>query len=117
MQEFNNILLFGGETKNENMPAGFYSSLALYPLRGKPVIYRQLENLSETYGFKKFIVVVCSDNFKLIEYVKNVLRAKFEIKLVLVNSKKNILSSLKYESRFKFADKGIAWRYTYYKEY
>ena len=96
MQEFNNILLFGGETKNENMPAGFYSSLALYPLRGKPVIYRQLENLSETYGFKKFIVVVCSDNFKLIEYVKNVLRAKFEIKLVLVNSKKNILSSLKY---------------------
>ena len=61
MQEFNNILLFGGETKNENMPVGFYSSLALLPLRGKSVILRQLENLKESYGLNKFIIVVCND--------------------------------------------------------
>lgn len=96
MQEFNNILLFGGETKNQNMPSGFYSSLAMYPLRGKPVIFRQLENLKNSYGLNKFIIAVCNDNFKLIEYVKNVLSEKYAIKLVLVNSKKNILSSLKY---------------------
>lgn len=96
MLQFNNILLFGGETKNENMPAGFYSSLAMYPLRGKPVIFRQLENLKNSYGFNSFIVAVCKDNYKLIEYVKNVLSEKYDIKLVPVNSKKNILSSLKY---------------------
>ncbi len=96
MQEFNNILLFGGETKNENMPVGFYSSLALLPLRGKSIILRQLENLKASYGLSKFIIVVCNDNYKLLDYIKNILREKFEIKLVQVNSKKNILSSLKY---------------------
>lgn len=96
MQKFNNILLFGGETKNENMPAGFYSSLAIYPLRGKPVIFRQLENLKNSYGLDNFIIVVCNDNYRLIDYIKNVLRANFKIKLVLVNNRKNILSSLKY---------------------
>ena len=96
MQEFNNILLFGGETKNENMPVGFYSSLALLPLRGKSVILRQLENLKDSYGLDKFIIVVCNDNYKLQDYIKNILSEKFEIKLVQVNSKKNILSSLKY---------------------
>ena len=95
MQEFNNILLFGGETKNENMPVGFYSSLAMLPLRGKPIIWWQLNNL-KSYGLEKFIIAVCSNNTKLIEYIKNVLNATFDIKLVLVNSKKNILSSLKY---------------------
>lgn len=95
MQEFNNIILFGGETKNENMPVGFYSSLALLPLRGKPIILRQLENL-KTLGMDKFIIAVCSNNVKLINYIKNVLSESFDIKLVLVNSKKNILSSLKY---------------------
>ena len=44
MQKFNNVILFGGETKSENIPTGFYSSLALLPLRGKPAIFRQLEN-------------------------------------------------------------------------
>lgn len=96
MQKFNNIILFGGETKNENMPIGFYSSLALLPLRGKPIIYRQLENLKNSYNLNEFIIVVCNDNHKLIKYIKNVLKLQFKIKLVLVNSKKNILSSLKY---------------------
>ncbi len=95
MQQFNNILLFGGETKNENMPVGFYSSLAMLPLRGKPIIWWQLNNL-KSYGMEKFIIAACSNNTKLIEYIKNVLNATFDIKLVLVNSKKNILSSLKY---------------------
>lgn len=95
MKKFNNILLFGGETKNENMPIGFYSSLAMVPLRGKPVIWWQLDNL-KTNGMDKFIVVACNNNKKLIGYIKNVLQESFDIKLVLVNSKKNILSSLKY---------------------
>ena len=95
MQEFNNIILFGGETKNENMPVGFYSSLALLPLRGKPVIWHQLENL-KSYGMEKFIIALCSNNTKLINYIKNVLRESFSIEPVLVNSRKNILSSLKY---------------------
>lgn len=95
MQEFNNILLFGGETKNENMPVGFYSSLALLLLRGKPVIWWQLENL-KNYGIDNYIVVVCNNNLKLIKYIKEVLAQNFKIKLVLVGSNKNILSSLKY---------------------
>ena len=88
--------MFGGETKNENMPIGFYSSLALLPLRGKSVILRQLENLKNNYGIDNFIIVVCSDNIKLVQYIKEVLSKKFKIKLVQVNGKKNILSSLKY---------------------
>ncbi len=95
MQKFNNILLFGGETKNENMPVGFYSSLAMLPLRGKPIIWWQLNNL-KNFGMEDFIVVVCKDNDKLINYIKDVLKENFRIKLVLVNSNKNILSSLKY---------------------
>ena len=95
MQKFNNILLFGGETKNENMPVGFYSSLALLPLRGKPVIWWQLNNLKK-YGLDKFIIAVCSNNIKFIDYIKNILMENFDIELVLVSSKKNILSSLKY---------------------
>lgn len=92
---FNNIILFGGETKNENMPMGFYSSLAMLLLRGKPVIWWQLQNLKEQ-GLDSFILVVCKDNTKLIEYTKNVLSENFDIKLVQVGSRKNILSSLKY---------------------
>lgn len=99
MQKFNNIVLFGGKTKNENMPVGFYSSLALLPLRGKPVLFRQLENLKNSYGLDNFIVVVCADNEKLITYIKDVLKLQFNIKLVLINNKKNILSSLKYALR------------------
>ena len=95
LQEFNNILLFGGETKNENMPVGFYSSLAMLPLRGKPVIWWQLDNLRNK-GINNFIIAVCSNNTKLINYIKNYLSQTFDIKLVLVNSKKNILSSMKY---------------------
>ena len=95
MQKFNNILLFGGESKNENMPMGFYSSLAMLPLRGKPVIWWQLENLKK-YGIENCIIVVCNNNTKLIDYVKNVLSQNFKIKLVQVGSHKNILSSLKY---------------------
>jgi len=95
VQKFNNILLFGGETKNENMPVGFYSSLAMLPLRGKPIIRLQLENL-KNYGIENCIIVVCNNNHKLIEYCKNVLSQNFKIKLVLVGSHKNILSSLKY---------------------
>lgn len=92
---FNNIILFGGETKNENMPMGFYSSLAMLLLRGKPVVWWQLQNLKEQ-GLDSFILVVCKDNTKLIEYTKNVLSENFDIKLVQVGSRKNILSSLKY---------------------
>lgn len=95
MQEFNNILLFGGETKNENMPVGFYSSLALLQLRGKPVIWWQLDNL-KNYGIENCIIVVCNNNTKLIDYCKNVLCQNFKIKLIKVGSHKNILSSLKY---------------------
>ncbi len=95
LQEFNNILLFGGETKNENMPVGFYSSLAMLPLRGKPVIWWQLDNLRNK-GINKFIIAVCNNNTKLINYIKNYLSQTFDIKLVPVNSKKNILSSMKY---------------------
>ena len=95
VQKFNNILLFGGETKNENMPVGFYSSLALLPLRGKPIIWWQLENLKK-YGIENCIIVVCNNNRKLIEYCKNILSQNFKIKLVKVESHKNILSSLKY---------------------
>ena len=95
MQEFNNILLFGGETKNENMPVGFYSSLAMLPLRGKPVIWWQLDNL-KNYGIENCIIVVCNNNTKLIEYAKNVISQNFKIKIVQVGSHKNILSSLKY---------------------
>lgn len=95
MREFNNIVLFGGQTKNENMPMGFYSSLALLPLRGKPVIWWQLENL-KGYGMDSFILVISKDNPKLADYIKNVLSASFQIKLVQVGNHKNILSSLKY---------------------
>lgn len=95
MKKFNNILLFGGETKNENMPVGFYSSLAMLPLRGKPLIWWQFQNLKEQ-GLDDFILVVCQNNQKIIEYAKVVLCESFNIKLVQVNSKKNILSSLKY---------------------
>lgn len=95
MQEFNNILLFGGETKNENLPVGFYSSLALLPLRGKPVIWWQIENL-KNHGIENCIIVICNNNQKLIDYCKNVLCQNFKIKLVQVGSHKNILSSLKY---------------------
>lgn len=93
--KFNTIILFGGETKNENMPMGFYSSLAMLPLRGKPIVWWQFQNLKEQ-GIDDFILVVCKDNKKLIEYTKNVLSETFNIKLVQLNSKKNILSSLKY---------------------
>ena len=65
---FNNIILFGGETKNENMPVGFYSSLAMLPLRGKPVVWWQFQNLKEQ-GLEKFILVVCKNNEKLIKYL------------------------------------------------
>lgn len=95
MQEFNNILLFGGKTKNENMPVGFYSSLALLPLRGKPVIWWQIENLKQN-GIENCILVVNNNNQKLVEYAQNVISQNFKIKLVQVNSNKNILSSLKY---------------------
>ena len=95
MQKFNNILLFGGETKNENMPVGFYSSLAMIPLRGKPIVWWQFQNL-KNQGLDKFILVVCKDNLKLIEYAQNVLCESFDIQLVKVGNKKNILSSLKY---------------------
>lgn len=93
--EFNNIILFGGETKNENMPIGFYSSLAMLPLRGKPVIWWQFQNLKEQ-GLKKFILVVCKNNEKLIKYATDILCESFDIQLVQVGSNKNILSSLKY---------------------
>lgn len=93
--DFNNIILFGGETKNANMPVGFYSSLAMLPLRGKPIVWWQFQNL-KNQGLNNFILVVCNDNKKLIDYTKNVLAESFDITLVQVNSKKNILSSLKY---------------------
>lgn len=92
---FNNIVLFGGETKNENMPVGFYSSLAMIPLRGKPIVWWQFQNL-KNQGLDKFILVVCKDNYKLIEYAQNVICKSFDIQLVQVGNKKNILSSLKY---------------------
>ena len=95
MSKFNTILLFGGETKNENMPVGFYSSLALLPLRGKPVIWWQLDNLKKQ-NVDSFIIVVCKENKKLIDYINNILKESFKIKLVLINKNKNILSSLKY---------------------
>lgn len=95
MQKFNNVILFGGETKSENIPTGFYSSLALLPLRGKPVIFRQLENLKNSYGLDNFIIVVCNDNYKLINYIKNVLKEKADIKLIKVNSKKKYFKLLK----------------------
>lgn len=107
MQKFNNIILFGGETKNENMPVGFYSSLAMLPLRGKPIIWWQLNNL-KSYGMTKFIIAICKNNTKLINYTKEVLKESFEIELVLVNSKKNILSSLKYA--LAHADEGLPTR-------
>lgn len=92
---FNNIILFGGETKNENMPVGFYSSLAMLPLRGKPVVWWQFQNLKEQ-GLEKFILVVCKNNEKLIKYTTDILCENFDIQLVRVGSNKNILSSLKY---------------------
>lgn len=95
MSNFNNILLFGGETKNENMPVGFYASIALLPLRGKPVIWWQLDNLKK-HNINNFIIVVCKENKKLIDYINNVLSESFKIELVLINKNKNILSSLKY---------------------
>lgn len=98
MQQFNNILLFAGETKNENMPVGFYSSLALLPLRGKPVIWWQLENLV-SFGINEFIIVVCKNNIKLIKYIETILQNNFNIKLVEITENKNILSSLKYALR------------------
>lgn len=95
MKKFNNILLFGGATKNENMPSGFYSSLAMYPLRGKPIIWWQLNNLKQA-GLENFIIVASKDNAKLIDYIKNILTNYYDIRLVLLNSRKTILSSLKY---------------------
>lgn len=95
MQKFNNILLFGGKTKNENLPLGFYSSLAMLPLRGKPVIWWQIQNLQE-HGLENVILVISKNNKKLIEYAKNILSENFKIKIVLISSQKNILSSLKY---------------------
>lgn len=95
MSDFNTILLFGGETKNENMPVGFYSSLALLPLQGKPIIWWQLDNLRK-HNIDNFIIVVCKENKKLIDYINNILKESFKIKLVLINKNKNILSSLKY---------------------
>lgn len=78
---FNNIILFGGETKNENMPIGFYSSLAMLPLRGKPVVWWQFQNLKEQ-GLEKFILVVCKNNEKLIKYTTDILCENFDIQLV-----------------------------------
>lgn len=94
MKHFNNILLFGGETKNENMPTGFYSSFALLPLRGKPIIWWQLENLRNC-GIGNCIIVVCSENQKLVEYCEDVLLQNFRIKITQVTSHKDILFSLK----------------------
>lgn len=91
---FNNIILFGGETKNENMPVGFYSSLAMLQLRGKPIIWWQLDNL-KNQGLNDFIIVVAKNNLKLINYIKEILMLQFDIKLITVKSKKTILSSLK----------------------
>ena len=95
MTDFNTILLFGGETKYENMPVGFYSSLALLPLRGKPIIWWQLENLKK-YNINDFIIVVSKENKKLVNYINDILSESFNIKLVQINKNKNILSSLKY---------------------
>lgn len=94
-QKFNNIILFGGETKSESMPMGFYSSLAMLLLRGKPIVWWQLQNLKKQ-GIDNFILVVCKNNTKLIEYTKNVLSESFNIQLVQIGNRKNILSSLKY---------------------
>lgn len=92
---FNNIILFGGKTKNENMPVGFYSSLAMLQLRGKPVVWWQFENLKKQ-GLIKFILVACKNNEKLIKYSTNILSENFDVQLVQVGSNENILSSLKY---------------------
>ena len=35
------------KTKSENIPLGYFSSVALIPLRGKPIIWWQLENLKK----------------------------------------------------------------------
>jgi NDP-sugar pyrophosphorylase family protein len=70
-EKFNNIILFGGKTKNENMPMGFYSSLAMLLLRGKPLIWWQLQNLSKQ-GVEDYILVVSKENNELLQYIKNV---------------------------------------------
>lgn len=94
MSEFNNILLFAGETKSENIPMGYFSSLAMITLRGKPIIWWQLDNL-KNQGINDFILVLNKNNMKLVDYVKNVLLKSFEIKIVLVNNKESILNSFK----------------------
>lgn len=76
------------------MPNAFYSSFALYPIKGKPIILRQLENLKNTYGMERFILVINRDNDKLVNYAKKFLTGLFDLKIVLSSGGKTILHSL-----------------------
>jgi dTDP-glucose pyrophosphorylase len=94
LKKFNNIILFGTDLKN-NISDGNFSSIALVPIHGKPVIWWQLKNLLDQGVNSPFILVLNRDNEKLKTYVNIVLVKKFNIKIALVNPKKTILNSFK----------------------
>ena len=94
MKKFNNIILFAGEPNKENIPLGYFSSLATIPLRGKPIIWWQLENLKQQ-GIDNTILVLNRNNTKIIKYAMDVLSNNFNIKIVLISGQKSILGSFK----------------------
>lgn len=105
--KMNNIMLFAGSTSHENLPMGYVSSIAMLPLRGKPVIWWQLNNL-KTHGVTDMILVLNKDDLRLANYVKDICSEILNIKIVFINRKKPILSSLK--SALKEADLNLPTR-------
>ncbi len=96
MKKFNNILLYGGITKNENMPVGFYSSYALLFLHSKPIIWWQLETL-EKQGLSDFIILISKENEKLLDYAEKVLKENFPgINVVVIEKSNCIIDSMKF---------------------
>ena len=96
MKKFNNILLYGGTTKNENMPVGFYSSYALLSLHGKPIIWWQLETLKKQ-GLSDFIILISKENTKLLDYANKVLTENFSgIKIVAIEKSNSIIDSMSF---------------------
>lgn len=105
--KMNNIMLFAGSTSHENIPIGCVASIAMLPLRGKPIIWWQLNNL-KTRGIGDMILVLNKDDFRLANYVKDICSELLNIKIVFINRKKPILSSLK--SALKEADLNLPTR-------
>lgn len=94
MKKFNNIILFAGKADDRTMHLGCFSSLALLPMKGKALIYRQLEHLYKEYNIDNFIIVINNDDLKLIGYIDKILKRIFNITIVKVDKNNSIIHSL-----------------------